>query len=149
VFSETAHYNDNSSAHNIVINEESGFASIVGAAGINSCNGGLHMVDINNPTNPVFTGCFANDGYTHDAQCVVYNGPDIDHSGKEICVNSNEDTVTVVDVSDKSNPVQLSRISYSGSGYTHQVWLTKDQNFFLLGDELDELDFGHNTRTCM
>jgi choice-of-anchor B domain-containing protein len=148
-FSETAHYNKNSSAHNIVINEDSGFAYIVGAAGKNSCNGGLHMVDINNPTNPVFAGCFSADGYTHDAQCVIYDGLDIDHTGKEICLNSNEDSITIVDVSNKSSPVQLSRTGYAGVGYTHQGWLTSDHTYFLLDDELDEINFGHNTRTRM
>lgn len=148
-FSETAHYNGNASAHNIVINEASGFAYIVGAAGKNSCNGGLHMVDINDPVNPQFAGCFSSDDYTHDAQCVIYNGPDFEHQGKEICINSNEDTVTIVDVTNKSNPLQLSRNSYAGFGYTHQGWLTEDQTYFLLDDELDEIDFGHNTRTRM
>ena len=38
--------------------------------------GGLHAVDVSNPLNPTFAGCFAEDGYTHDAQCVIYNGPD-------------------------------------------------------------------------
>ena len=67
-FGETAHYKKVASAHNIVINEDSGFAYIVGAAGKNSCSGGLHMVDISNPTRPTFEGCFSSDGYTHDAQ---------------------------------------------------------------------------------
>lgn len=66
-FGETAHYNDMASAHNVVINEDSGYAYIVGASGKNSCSGGLHMVDIRNPTNPSFAGCFSADGYTHDA----------------------------------------------------------------------------------
>lgn len=118
-FAETAHYNGNASAHNIVINEDSGYAYIVGASGKNSCNGGLHMVNIQNPTSPTFAGCFDTDGYTHDAQCVIYNGPDAAHQGKEICFNSNEDTLTIVDVSNKSAPVQLSRTGYAGSGYTH------------------------------
>jgi choice-of-anchor B domain-containing protein len=146
-FSETAHYNGNASAHNIVINEDSGFAYIVGAAGKRSCSGGLHMVDLSNPTNPSFAGCYSDDGYTHDAQCVNYSGPDAAHQGKEICFNSNEDTVTIVDVSNKSNPVQLSRTPYPGSAYTHQGWLTEDQTYFLLDDELDEQNFDHNTRT--
>ncbi|UCG24889.1 MAG: choice-of-anchor B family protein [Chloroflexota bacterium] len=146
-FSETAHYNKNASAHNIVINEDSGYAYIVGAAGKNNCSGGLHMVNIQNPTNPSFAGCFSSDGYTHDAQCVNYSGPDADHQGKEICINSNEDTVTIVDVTNKSNPVQLSRTGYGGSEYTHQGWLTEDQIYFLLDDELDESNLGHNTRT--
>lgn len=50
----------------------------------------------------------------------------------------NEDTVTIVDVTDKTRPVQLSRTSYHGVAYTHQGWLTEDHNTFLFGDELDE-----------
>ncbi len=146
-FAETAFYNKVSSSHNIVINEDSGYAYIVGAAGKNSCNGGLHIVDINNPTNPRQAGCFDSDGYTHDAQCVIYSGPDPDHSGSEICLNSNEDTLTIVDVSNKSNPIQLARLGYSGAEYTHQGWLTEDQRYFLVDDELDESRLGHNTRT--
>ena len=146
-FTETAHYNKNASAHNIVINEDSGYAYIVGASGKNSCSGGLHMVDISNPTSPSFAGCFSSDGYTHDAQCVNYTGPDPDHQGREICFNSNEDTVTIVDVTNKSSPVELSRTGYGGSAYTHQGWLTDDQVHFLVDDELDEQSLGHNTRT--
>ena len=32
-------------------------------------------------------------------------------------------------------------------GYIHQGWFTDDHQFFLLGDELDELNFGVATRT--
>jgi choice-of-anchor B domain-containing protein len=146
-FGETAYYNKIGSAHNIVINEDSGFAYAVGVSGKGSCNGGLHMIDISNATSPSAAGCFSSDGYTHDAQCVLYTGPDAAHMGKEICLNSNEDTITIVDVTNKSNPVQLSRTSYAGTGYTHQGWLTDDQVHFLLDDELDEQGLGHNTRT--
>ena len=38
--------------------------------------GGLHMVDIEDPLNPQFLGCFAEDGYVHDSHCVIYEGPD-------------------------------------------------------------------------
>ncbi len=146
-FAETAHYNKMSSAHNIAINEASGFAYIVGASGKNSCNGGLHMVNIKRPTSPSFAGCFKADGYTHDTQCIMYDGPDGDHLNREICFNSNEDTVTIVDVTNKAAPVQLSRTGYVGSAYTHQGWLTEDRRHFLLDDELDEQNFAHKTRT--
>ncbi len=46
---ETAHYAGFGSAHNLVINEASGFAYGVGT---NSCSGGLHMVNIQTPTSP-------------------------------------------------------------------------------------------------
>jgi choice-of-anchor B domain-containing protein len=143
-FSNTAHYSGFGSAHNIVINEDTGFAYAVGSG---TCSGGLHMIDITTPASPVGAGCFSADGYTHDAQCVTYAGPDSEHEGREICFNSNEDTVTIVDVTDKSNPVQLSRTPYENSGYVHQGWLTPDQRYFVQDDEFDEIDSGHNTRT--
>jgi choice-of-anchor B domain-containing protein len=132
------------SAHNIVIDEESGFAFIVGSA---TCGQGLHMVDLRNPLHPRFAGCFGADGYTHDAQCVVYRGPDSTWSGHEVCFASNEDTITFVDVTNKRRPRQISRTGYNGSAYTHQGWLTEDQRFFLVDDELDEIHFGHGSRT--
>ena len=147
-FSETAHYSGFSHAHNLAINEDSGFAYVVGT---NTCSGGLHMINIQPPTNPTSAGCFSADGYTHDAQCVNYDGPDLDHQGKEICFNSNEDTLTIVDVTNKAVPELLSRTGYSGSRSTHQGWLTEDQTYFLLGDELDELEDPKvtNTRTYL
>ena len=143
-FTDDAQYNGFGKGHNIVINEGSGFAYAVGT---DTCSRGLHMIDIADPLNPAFAGCFGGDGYTHDAQCVIYGGPDAEHWGKEICFNANADTLTIVDVTDKAAPVQLSRTPYPGRGYTHQGSLTPDHAYFLLGDELDEANFGHNTRT--
>jgi choice-of-anchor B domain-containing protein len=143
-FGETAHYAGFANAHNVVINEETGFAYAVGS---NSCSGGLHMVDISLPSSPQSAGCFSSDGYTHDAQCVIYDGPDTEHVGREICFNSNEDSVTVVDVTDKASPVALSITGYTNSGYTHQGWLTEDHRYFVHDDEFDEFNNGHTTRT--
>ena len=139
-----AHYGGFGSAHNLVINEASGFAYAVGT---NNCSGGLHMVDISTPTSPVSAGCYSGDGYTHDAQCVNYTGPDADHGGKEICFAYNEDTLTIVDVTDKSNPVQIARQGYAGEGYTHQGWLDDGMELLFLDDETDELNFRHDTKT--
>ncbi|TDB77059.1 choice-of-anchor B family protein [Micromonospora sp. KC723] len=138
------HYARFGNSHNIAINEETGYAYAVGS---NTCSGGLHMVDIRTPKSPTQAGCVSNDGYTHDTQCVVYRGPDTTYTGREICVNSNEDTVTVVDVTTKSAPRQLSRIGYAGHAYTHQGWFTENQRYFLLDDELDESRRGVNTQT--
>lgn len=143
-FTEDGHYPGFGNAHNLVINEESGFAYGVGTS---TCSGGLHMVNIQNPTSPTNAGCFSSDGYTHDAQCVNYIGPDTAYQGHEICFNSNEDTVTIVDVTNKSAPVQLAREGYAGSAYTHQGWVTENHEYLLVDDELDEQNFGHNTRT--
>ena len=147
-FMEAGHYSGISNAHNIVINEETGFAYAVGGTGSAVCGeGGLHIINIQDPKNPVYEACYDFDGYTHDAQCVIYNGPDLDYQGKEICFNSNEDTITIVDVDDKDNIEEVSRTGYEGARYTHQGWLTEDQKFFLSNDELDEEYNGVNTTT--
>jgi len=144
IFTNDAHFSNFGNAHNIVINEDTGFAYAVGTG---TCSGGLHMIDISTPASPIDAGCFSADGYTHDAQCVIYNGPDVDHVGNEICFNSNEDTLTIVDVTNKNAPIQLSRTGYDNSQYTHQGWLTEDQRYYMMNDELDETNNGHNTKT--
>ncbi|HEX8457411.1 MAG TPA: choice-of-anchor B family protein [Pyrinomonadaceae bacterium] len=151
-FTETAHYNTFSRAHTITLNEETGYAYANGVtsytdAAANKCARGLHMIDVRNPAHPTFAGCFDTDGYTHDSQCVTYRGPDAAYRNREICFNSNEDTVTIVDVTDKSAPRQLSRTIYPGSAYTHQGWLTDDATHFLVDDELDEQHLHTKTRT--
>lgn len=140
-FSETAHYDEFGSAHNVFINEESGYAYIVRIiSGTNRCGGGLHMVNIQEPTEPEFAGCFSNGRFTHDTQCVNYAGPDPDYQGTEICFNANESAFNIVDVTDKDAPVDLGNSFYPGISYAHQGWLTDDHRYFLLNDELDESD---------
>jgi choice-of-anchor B domain-containing protein len=145
-FQETTRYTGEGlgGSHTLAVNEASGFLYVSGSG---TCNGGLHMVEIGNPKEPRFAGCFSEDGYTHDVQCVSYDGPDPDYRRREICFASNEDTLTVVDVTDKSNPRMVSRTSYQGVGYIHQTWVTPDRLFLLMDDELDEQYFGHNTST--
>ena len=143
-FSADMVYGDFEHAHNLAINEETGYAYAVSTE---TCGGGLHMVDIGTPINPMFAGCHDPDGRTHDTHCVVYLGPDAEHRGREICVSSNEDHVEVVDVTDKSAPLTLSTTTYPNMEYVHQGWLTDDHAFFLLGDELDESRLGLTTRT--
>jgi hypothetical protein len=176
------------SAHNIAINEETGFAYIVGGnTGLvvpDQCLSGLHMVNIQDPKNPTFAGCHAmGEGrgtgvglgnavldfvdrrtggvtggqrieqgpvsYIHDTQCVVYRGPDEDYQGKELCFNSSEDHMSIVDVTNKRLPEQVALVEYPDTAYAHQGWLTADQTHFLMGDELDEGDTAELTRTIV
>jgi choice-of-anchor B domain-containing protein len=147
-FTPTNTYDKIASAHNIVVNEETGFAYVVGAsAGGETCGGGLHMMNLqDDPANPTFAGCFsdpntgnAGTGYSHDAQCIVYQGPDEAHRDKEICFGANETALSIADISDKDNPVALSQAAYPNVGYAHQGWVSDDHRYFFLGDELDEL----------
>lgn len=145
-FTADAHYTGFGDAHNIVINEANGYAYAVGT---NTFGGGPHFIDLSNPLSPVAAGGYANDAYSHDAQVVTYNGPDTDYTGREIYIGSNESVVVIVDITDKNNPTRISTISYSNIGYTHQGWFTEDMNYFILGDELDERNFGGNTRAVV
>lgn len=149
LFEETTNYSNINSAHNIVINEDTGFAYIVGGSGGGeTCGGGIHMVNIQDPTSPTFAGC-SDTGYTHDAQCVVYNGPDTDHQGKEICVESSVKDIVITDVSDKANPSVIGSGSYPTIEYAHQGWLTEDHRYFFQDDELDESRRGNSTKTIV
>ena len=145
-FSADANYTGFGNAHNIVINEDTGFAYAVGTS---TFNGGPHFVNIQNPTSPTAAGGYSMDGYSHDAQVITYNGPDATYTGSEILIGSNENEVVIVDITNKAAPVQLSTINYSNVGYTHQGWFTEDQRYFLLGDELDEQQVGFDTRTIV
>jgi choice-of-anchor B domain-containing protein len=138
-FTADARYTGAGSAHNIVIDENSGMAFMVGATqGGFQCNGGgLHMVRITTPTAPSYAGCYDDDGYTHDAQCIRYDGPDATYTGRSVCMALNEDTVTFVDVTVPSSPAQISRVFYPSPGYTHQGWWTEDRRHAIVDDELD------------
>lgn len=140
-------YSGVSAAHNIVANPETGFLySVGGNAGGETCGGGLHMIDARTPGTLTFAGCFAHagtgirgTGYTHDAQCVVYRGPDERYTGREVCFNANETVLSIADVTDKSAPFPIALTPYPLVAYAHQAWLSEDHRYLYLDDELDEL----------
>ena len=149
VYESDFNLNSFGNAHNIAINEESGFAYVLGSK---LFDGGPAFIDINSPLNPNIVGGYSFSSYTHDAQIVKYNGPDTRFKEKEILFGSNSiggenNQIIILDVTDKKNPKLISSIEYSNSGYTHQGWLSDDHKYFFLGDELDELIIGHRTKT--
>jgi choice-of-anchor B domain-containing protein len=150
-FSVDAHLTDFGNAHNIAINETSGFAYAVGTS---LYRGGPAFIDINDPLNPILVGGFPQESYSHDAHIITYNGPDTEHQGKEILFGSNSDggennQVIIVDVTDKSAPTLISNMTYSNGGYTHQGWLAEDHRYYYLGDELDEARYGNRSKTLV
>ena len=82
------------------------------------------------------------DGYVHDAQCLIYRGPDSRFTGREICYGYNEDSLSIYDVTDKKWPELVSVTSYEGATYTHQGWVldTQWQQYLVLDDEYDEVE---------
>ncbi len=146
VFLPDARYDGFGNCHTIAINTDTGFAYCMGS---NTFSGGPHVLNLQDPLNPVFVMGYSLEGYTHDSQIVIYNGPDTEHVGKELYLGCNEDKVIVLDVTNKSNPILLSTFSYANTAYTHQGWLTEDQKYYIVGDELDETGFGFNSRTIV
>lgn len=129
--------------HTIFINEASGYSYVFGT---NTNSGGVHVVDIRNPTAPVYAGGYAGSNYIHDGQVVMYNGPHAAFRGREILFaansqtsnNVNDDFVQILDVTNKSAITSLGTATHQNARYIHQGWLTPDQRYFLVNDELDE-----------
>jgi len=122
--------NNLSTAHNIAINEDSGYAYLCG-----SNIGGMVAIDISSPTSPQIAGSYSR--YVHDAHVVTMGpGP---NEGREIAFCFvEEDGVDIVDVTDKSNMILLSRTTYPGLAYSHQGWFDPATNLLYQNDELDE-----------
>lgn len=151
IFNHDFLYEEFANAHNIAINEETGFAYVVGS---NTYGGGLHIIDIQDPLNPSFAGShrdetvgISSSGYVHDTQCVIYAGSDSDYQGDEICFNSSETHLAIANVTDKTSTYTISKSFFEGRQYIHQGWLTEDHRYFLVDDELDEMRNNHATRT--
>ena len=106
-------------AHNLFISD--GFAYIFGS---NADEGGCRILSLDNPINPVEVGSWEDD-YFHDGfvkndtlyGCGIYNG-----------------TLYIIDVSIKSNPINLVEHNYSNYG-CHAVWVTDDSKYVVTGDE--------------
>ena len=149
IFTSDARLTDFGNAHNIWINQESGYAYVFGSK---LYQGGPVFIDISNPKNPTIEGGYADDSYTHDAQIVIYDGPDTQYKGRELLFGSNSDggennQIIIIDITDKSNPIRINSITYTNGGYSHQGFLSEDHQYFFLGDELDELQYGAPTQT--
>ncbi len=141
LFKPDVHYRRIASSHNIVINEETGFAYAVGNRnGGESCGGGLHMIDISDPKDPTFAGCSRGERGTHDSQCVIYRGPDERYRGRELCLNSNGAEFEITDVTNKDSTIVLSTATSPDAGYIHQGWLTDDHRYFYQDDEADVIN---------
>lgn len=145
-FTKDAYYDAFGSAHNLAINEETGFAYAVGS---DTFGKGPHFINIQDPLNPIPAGGYSEDDECHDAQVIVYDGPDTDYTGREILFGSNLIEMVIEDVTDKNNVITIATIIYDDLYYTHQGWLTEDRRFFLLGDEADESEIGVNSRTII
>ena len=109
-----------SSAHNIYI-DEFGFAYIFGSR---RDNGGAIFLDLTDPDNPVEVGAYET-AYIHDGMAknnILYTG------------NIYLGTFSVVDVSDKSNPIYLGGHE-TPNRFAHNIWVSDDEKYVYTTDE--------------
>ena len=163
---QAGYVDDMAQSHNLSLTVETGRLYVAGSfLGLEQCaldadgngSGGSIMYDLADPANPTFAGCLDPEQYNHDLQCVIYDGPDQEHRGSEICIASNESNIRIYDATDPANPVVLSSAEYLDlpffggpigiNYYTHQGWLTEDHTYFFLGDEVDEFAGNADERT--
>ncbi|MEZ4738670.1 MAG: choice-of-anchor B family protein, partial [Flavobacteriales bacterium] len=149
-FTADAHYAGFGNSHTIFADKG---APYVYAVGTGTYSGGLHVVNVSNPLAPTFAGAWSSDGYIHENNVILYNGPDAAHVGKRISLNFHinaNDRVSFIDVTDPSDMALIGNTApYPGARLCHQGWVTADQRFLLMNDEGDEGSTAgnYNTRT--
>lgn len=147
------------SAHNVYITNldyttnsvVDGVPPILYTAGSNLSNGRIRAYALDVPTVLTLAADAPIGGSSHDLSSVTIRDGRINQcpSATTYCVlliDANEDDLQIWDATNPANPVRLSLTSYANLGFAHSAWFTRDGNFAFVQDELDELDFGSNTR---
>ena len=112
-----------SRAHNIFI--DNGYAFVIGTNG----GGGMHILDLANPVNPVRTAYYTQSNYIHDVY--VWN---------DTVVAAAESTYDLIDITNKSNPQLISSSAALPGIYAHSGWMTEDKRYFIGTEEFDVRD---------
>ncbi len=110
-------------AHEIFIAD--GYAYVVGTNG----GGGMHILDLSNPTNPTRTAYYTASDYIHDVY--VWN---------DTVYASSVESYDLIDVSNKTNPQLVSQSAALPGIYAHSGWLTEDKRYFIACEEFDVRD---------
>lgn len=120
--------------HNISIDTRSGF---IYTCGSRNGTGTTVCFDLSNPANPVQVGPPSMTRfYQHDIMPYTYtSGP---YAGRQILFGSSESRgIEIHDVTDKNNPFLIRRITYPEVQYCHQAWMSEDERYLYVNDELD------------
>ncbi len=121
-------------AHNIFVNEDSGYAYVLGS---NIARGGLLAVDLSDPANPRLERSNWEVAYVHDAYVTTYKKGR--NKGREIAFAfTGRLGLHIIDVTDKTNPTTLAHLKYENATYGHSGSLSANGRFLYVNDELDE-----------
>ena len=143
-------------SHNVAIDTTSGFLYRCGGSG-GPCAGGapqgLVIYNVGaNPNNPPVVATYTT-RYVHDAVVVVSTRPG-PLNGQQLAFCAADDSsgggtanLHILNVTNKASITTVATAAYTSNAFSHQVWLTPDQRYAYLNDELDESSFGFTTRT--
>lgn len=92
-------------------------------------NGGIAIISVNDPENPVKVGEWTLH-YVHDTHI---------RNDTIYAAGIYGDGLSIIDSQDKSNPQLIVQITYPGAG-THNAWTTEDGNYVLTTDEIGATD---------
>ena len=115
----TVNSGNTTATHNVAIDTESGFLYRLGGG-----SNGFRCHDLNaNPVNPPFVASWS-DKYIHDAQFITYPAG-TPYAGREIAFcfagfngGFEQTGLTILDVTDKSNIIELSALEHSNNFYS-------------------------------
>ncbi len=115
--------------------------------------GAFFVLDVSDPVNPtVIQTPPAGSSYTHDATTLSIDdarASKCNASPCEILIDYSEDSIDVWDMTVKGNANRLGSFSdpawSTTTNYIHSGWWTKNKNFVLVQDEIDEQELGLQT----
>lgn len=131
-----------STAHNLVVNDD---IPVLYIASSDRCRGLARVPFVYGSDGPRFgVGAIRdapcrygqNSNEVHDAECLVYDGPDTRYTGHEICFMLTGEGRSLA-IYSWTTSILLGEAGYPGAEYSHQGWLSTDKTHFFLGDELD------------
>ncbi len=114
-----------SRAHNIFI--DNGYAYVIGTEG----GGGMHILDLSNPTAPTQTAYYTGSGYIHD----VYVWDDT-----VVTCNGSSQDYQLINVTNKFSPQVISTSASLPGIYAHSGWMTQDKRYFMAMGEFNVRD---------
>jgi len=121
--------------------------------GPTSTIGAFFVLDISDPVNPtVIQTPPTGSSYTHDATTLTIDdarASKCNASPCEILIDYSEDSIDIWDMSVKGNASKLGSFSDDGwstaTNYIHSGWWTKNRDFVLVQDEIDEQELDIQT----
>ncbi len=106
------------------VDVDSPYVYVSGASG----TGGVHIINVSNPAQPVQIGLYDPVYYIHDVHV----------RGNRMYAAALGRGLDIVDITDKTAPVRLYQIQYL-SAFTHSAWTTDDHRYLFVTDERDGL----------